>query len=286
MRANTTSKPVRPTDIRPLLHDVTGTGDPIVLVPGILTGWASWISPAERLAQSHTVVRVQPRSIELAEAGEPIPETYRIEDERDALLATVDLLRLETVDLAGWSLGGGIALAFALEYPERVRTLTLIEPEASWVLRATGRAAGALASSEAFDRAFAQLETVTVDDLKAFLVRAGIGTPETDVESHPRWPIMVRNRQSLTTIGAISAFSDSIERLRALAIPILAVRGTDSTETDIAMTEEIASIAPNATLLRLPGDHACHLENLDRFLAELEAWIATGAGTSGSGFRT
>ena len=50
-----------------LLHEVKGQGDPIVLVPGGLSGWLSWIPHAERLSKERMVVRVQLRSIELAE---------------------------------------------------------------------------------------------------------------------------------------------------------------------------------------------------------------------------
>lgn len=273
MQTGTAPTPEAAENSRTLLHEVTGSGAPIVLVPGILTGWASWKDHAERLAERHAVVRVQPRSVELAEAGEPIPPDYSITMERDALLATVNALGLDRFDLAGWSLGGGISLAFALEHPGRVRTLTLIEPESPWVLRATGHAAEALARSAAFDHDFAQRATITVDDLKAFLVRAGLGGPNTNFESHPRWPLMVRNRQSLSTIGAISSFADTLDRLRALDVPILAVHGSDSTETDIATTEDIAALARNTTLLELPGDHACHLQNSDRFITALETHI-------------
>jgi pimeloyl-ACP methyl ester carboxylesterase len=264
------------TGVRPLLHEVTGSGDPIVLVPGILTGWASWKDHADRLSERHTVVRVQARSVELAEAGKPIPESYSIALERDALLATVNTLGLERIDLAGWSLGGGIALAFALDHPERVRTLTLIEPAAPWVIRETGHAREAMRRDDAFDHAFATHD-ITVDDLIAFLVRAGIGTSDTDFTAHPRWPLMVRNRQVLSTLGAVTAHTDSLDRLRNLDVPVLAVRGTDSTEVDRAIVGDIVATAPNATLLELLGDHSCFLQNPDRFLEALEAHIAAAA---------
>lgn len=109
-----------------LLHDVTGNGDPIVLMPGGVTGWASTIPLAERLSKRRQVVRAQLRAIELVEAREPIPESYGVDTERDALLATVDSLGFDRFDLFGWSSGGVAALAFALAYPERVRTLTLV----------------------------------------------------------------------------------------------------------------------------------------------------------------
>lgn len=111
-----------------LLHEVKGQGEPIVLAPGGLSGWPSWIPFAEQLSAERAVIRIQLRSVELAEAGEPYPTGYGTLTEREALLATVNEFGLDSFDLAGWSYGGHVALAFALEHPERVRTLTLIEP--------------------------------------------------------------------------------------------------------------------------------------------------------------
>lgn len=256
-----------------LLHEVKGQGDPIVLVPGILSGWFSWIPFAERLSKERAVVRVQLCNVELAEAGEPFPDDYGTLAEREALLATVDELGLDGFDLAGWSYGGAVALAFALEHPERVRTLTLIEPEAPWILRGAGHTAETLARNEAYDRSFTGRD-VTVDDLKDFLARAGFGQPGDDVESLPSWPVWVRNRQVLSTIGTIHDYTDSLDRLRSPDIPLLAVKGTDTTEQDAAVVDDLVANAPRARLLELPGDHACHIQNIDRFLEELDTHLA------------
>lgn len=256
-----------------LLHEVKGQGEPVVLVPGGLSGWLSWIPHAERLSKERMVVRVQLRSIELAEAGEPFPEDYGVLTEREALHATVNELGLDTFDLAGWSHGGLVSLAFALEYPDRVRTLTLIEPEAPWILRETGHAGGTLAGNEAYDRSFTGRE-ITVDDLKDFLVRAGLGEPGDDFESLPQWPVWVRNRQVLSIFGTIHDYTDSLDRLRALDIPVLAVKGTDTTEQDAAAVDDLAAMVPRGRLLELAGGHASHIENIDRFLEELETHIA------------
>ncbi|MDQ3656797.1 MAG: alpha/beta hydrolase [Chloroflexota bacterium] len=256
-------------DAHPLLSDVTGQGEPIVLVPGGLSGWLSWISHAQRLSAERTVVRVQLRSVELAEAGQPIPATYGTLTEREALRATVDELGLNRFDLVGWSYGAHVALAFSLEYPDRVRSLTVIEPPATWILRETGHASAALARDEELDRSFSHRQ-ITADDLRAFLVRAGFGQPGDDFESQPGWPTWMRNRQALAINGTVHQYTDSLDRLRTLEVPILAVRGTDTTETLAAIVDDIASTAPRGTLLELPGDHACHPQNFDRFLAELE----------------
>ena len=46
----------------------------------------------------------------------------------DDLLAVLDALGMELVDLVGVSMGGGIALNFTLDHPQRVRNLVLISP--------------------------------------------------------------------------------------------------------------------------------------------------------------
>jgi pimeloyl-ACP methyl ester carboxylesterase len=257
-----------------LLHEVRGQGEPIVLVPGGLSGWLSWIPHAERLSKERMAVRVQLRSVELAEAGEPFPSDYGIPTEREALLTTVDELGLESFDLAGWSHGGLVSLAFALEYPERVRTLTLIEPGAFWILRETGQASDALAGAEADDRLLSGRE-ITVRDLKDFLYRAGLGKPGDDFESLPQWPVWVRNRQVISIFGTLWDYTDSLERLRALKMPVLAVKGTDTAEHEGTVVDELAATVPYGRVLELPGGHASHIENIDRFLEELTRHTAT-----------
>jgi pimeloyl-ACP methyl ester carboxylesterase len=196
--------------------------------------------------------------------------------ERDALLATVDQLGLDRFDLAGWSSGGGVALAFAMRHPDRIRTLTLIEPGAMWVLRETGHMTDAFRQLEAFDRSLAERE-VTIDDLKAFLVNAGLGPAYTGFESHPRWPVWVRNRQALAAGAAEWQHQESLADLRSLHVPILMVKGTETAGVLAAMVDDIVANAPNVTLLELPGSHACFLEHPEEFREAFEAHMAKGA---------
>jgi len=257
----------------PLLHEVRGQGEPIVLVPGALSGWLSWNPFVEPLAKDRQVIRVQLRSVELAETGTLYPIDYSSLGEREALRATVDQLGLDRFDLVGWSYGGHVALAFALEYPRRVRTLTVIEPAAFWILREVGYDPDALGQSEAFDRSMAGKE-ITIGDLKGFLVRAGLGKPGDNFESTPGWPVWVRNRQVLSMIGTIWDYTDSLDRLRALEVPVLAIKGTDATDLDADVVDHLVATVPRGRLLALPGGHASHLQNIERFLAELAGHTA------------
>ncbi|MCA1701737.1 MAG: alpha/beta hydrolase [Actinobacteria bacterium] len=119
-------------------HDDRGAGEAIVLVPGGLTGWLSWMPHQERLVGSYRVVRVQPLHNELGSAGQPGRPGYTAEVEREALRMTLDELGLDRTHLAGWSGGGKAVLEFAMEYPDRVETLTLVEPAAYWILEQLG----------------------------------------------------------------------------------------------------------------------------------------------------
>jgi pimeloyl-ACP methyl ester carboxylesterase len=262
-------------EVTPLLYEVTGRGDPIVLMPGGLSGWRSWIPFVEPLAKERQVVRVQLRSVELAEGGRPYPPDYGTLTEREGLRATVDELGLDRFHLVGWSYGAHCSLAFTLEYPRRVGTLTVIEPPAVWILRETGHAMKALGQSEAFDLATAGKE-ISIADLKGFLLRAGLAKPGDDIEAMPGWPVWLHNRQVVSVNGTIWDYTDSLDRLRALEMPVLAVKGTETTEDLATIVDDLAATVPHGRVRQLPGDHACHLQNMERMLAELARHMAGG----------
>src|SRR2546426_657883 len=123
-----------------LQTDVKGDGPALVLVGGGLTGWLSWLPHQERLALTRTVIRVQPLSVQYGLENRPLPPGYGTRFESEALAASIEALGLSRrIDLVAWSYGAAITLDYSLDHPDRVRTLTLIEPPAFWVLDATGR---------------------------------------------------------------------------------------------------------------------------------------------------
>jgi 3-oxoadipate enol-lactonase len=139
----------------PLAYRVDGPPDGPVLVLGGSLGTASavWQPQMASLAATHRVVRYDHRGH--GESPAP-PGPYDIEDLGGDVLALLDRLELDRVDLAGLSLGGMVALWLAGHVPDRVRRLGLVctsarpgQPEFWRQRAATVRSAGTAAVADA-----------------------------------------------------------------------------------------------------------------------------------------
>lgn len=265
---------------RVLEHDDRGSGEPLVLVPGGLTGWLSWIPHQERLSSDLRVVRVQPIHNELGSAGKPGDLSYTAETERESLRLTLDALGLDAPDLAGWSGGGRALIEFALAYPDRVRTLTLIEPAAYWILEQLGEKDPVVDELNEFIHPLAGRE-VGEDDLAKFLEFAGFVQPGEEARAHPNWERWLPHRMALSWQGEeVDRSGRSVEELRSITAPVLLIRGSATANWLERVVEVLGDRLPNSRIVALPGDHASHIQSIDAFLEALEKHLRIG--TSGS----
>lgn len=258
-----------------MLSEVRGAGDPLVLVPGGLTGWLSWIPHAERLAVKRKVARVQLLNVQYGLENQALPPNYSIKTESQALANTLDELGLRApVDLAAWSYGALVALDFALDHSQRIRTLTLIEPPAIWLLRADGRL------DQETEDALAMLtslrEDITEADLERFLCAVGLCPPGQPIRQHPQWPVWVRHRRSLRNSPAAVEHTDQPSRLKNIRCPVLLVKGVGSAGFLRQIIDRLAAHIPQAEVIDLPAGHAPQIVSMDSFLEELEGVLARG----------
>ncbi len=260
---------------RTLIHDIKGDGEPVVLIPGGLTGWLSWLPHAERLAARWKTIRVQPMHNELGSAGQPGDPGYTDETERESLRLTLDALGIETAHFAGWSAGGKALIEFALAYPGRVRTLTLIEPAAYWILQQLGEADPDVERSTAFMHGLFG-KNVTEDDLAAILELAGLAPSKEEARSNPYWERAVPHRMALSWLSRdFDRSGRSIAELANIRRPVLLVKGSSSTRGDRHLVDVLGGRLPNARVLELPGDHASHIQSIDVFLEAFEKHLAS-----------
>lgn len=260
-------------EARVLEHDAAGSGDPpIVLLPGGLTGWQSWLPLVPALSADRRVVRVQPICNAEGHAGRPGDPAYNADVERESIALTLAEAGVGEMHLVGWSNGGRIALDFALADPARIRTLTLIEPAAYWLVLEQDE------SARAFDEYFASCagRELTDDDLCEFLIRAGIGPEGADFKSLPQWEFWSSCRQALSWGGerATSSAVAGIEGFERLDVPTLLIRGRSTAPWLYNVAGHLERGLPEASLVELDGGHACLLEHPEEFVATLRAHVA------------
>jgi pimeloyl-ACP methyl ester carboxylesterase len=101
-----------------------GSGEPVVLVHGVLSSLHTWDGWAEELKRERRVIRLDLPSFGLTGPGTEAQQgiDYYVE----FMSKFLDAIGIERVSMAGNSLGGGITWAFAARYPERVDKIVLL----------------------------------------------------------------------------------------------------------------------------------------------------------------
>ncbi|HET8565516.1 MAG TPA: alpha/beta hydrolase [Solirubrobacterales bacterium] len=264
-------------EARVLEHDGAGDGEPpLVLLPGGLTGWQSWLPLVPALSADRRVVRLQPICNAEGLAGRPGDPTYDAEVERESIDMTLEEAGVSEMHLVGWSNGGRIALDYAIANPDRVLTLTLVEPAAYWLVTDEDE------SARSFHEYLVRLagRDLTDEDLREFLVRAGLGAEDTDFASLPQWDFWSSCRQALSWGGEkmTSSAAAGIEGFEQLEIPTLVIRGRSSSSWLRGVAEHLAQKMPAAELIELDGGHACILEHPEGFIAALSPHVGSAAG--------
>ena len=203
----------------------------------------------------------------------PDPEAMRHDDQAALLRAILDDVGATApIWLVGHSYGGATAIRFALNEPDAVRSLVLIEPMVACVLEELG-------------------ETETLAPLwdmsKGFLKNLAEGGPETawriflDFRNGPgswaAYPEKTRARFIARTQGQVANLHSNdnnrttIAELRGLAIPSVAMRSEHATVFDGRMVEIVADAMPDcATILLKDAEHMAPLNKPDLVADEIE----------------
>jgi 3-oxoadipate enol-lactonase len=243
-----------------LYYEEHGSGPPLVFIHGLGSSTRDWENQVSEFSTSYRVITFDLRGHGRSDKpGGP----YTIPMMAADLEGLLQALHTPLANLVGISLGGAVAFQFALDYPSRVKTITIVNsgpslggtPEQAQqeIERRVGivqqlgmRAMGEALSSTLFPKP----EQIALRE--TFVARWAENDPQAYIEatrSMLGWNVM--------------------DRLEAITCPTL-ILSADQDYSPVAAKEAYASLMPNARLVVIPdAHHATPLEQPEKFNAAL-----------------
>jgi pimeloyl-ACP methyl ester carboxylesterase len=243
-----------------LNYEISGEGDPLVLIMGTSGSIPLWGEVIPRLAEQYRVIAFDNRGLGGSERGEGPITVASLAEDASALLEALDVPKVHAM---GWSLGSAIVQELALAHPQQIASAVLY---ATW-----GRCDG-------YQRAMlaALRLPYAVRDMEAALTVAGLAfSPELldrpDVQQlfEPMLPAFPQNEaQMAVTVEQWDAdlALDTLDRLGGIEAPTLVVVGEQDLLTPPRQSRAVAEAVPGARfeLVTGPGSsHGLHIERPD-----------------------
>ncbi len=258
-------------------YEVCGSGPPVVLAHSFLCSGAMWAAVVPALSARYRLVNVDARG---HGASAHVPRRCTIEDVLRDHLAVLDALGIARATWAGLSLGGMVALRAALDEPERVDALALLDTDAgpeTFGVRAKHALLGVVA------------RTVGVGPVVPQIAKLMFGP--TTLRERPAlvdaWSARfaaVHVPSVLNVLAAVDGRADLRPSLGRIAVPALVVVGAEDRALPPERSRRLAAALPSARLVEVPG--AGHLSALEapaavaaamaRFLDEVHSGSRAG----------
>jgi pimeloyl-ACP methyl ester carboxylesterase len=257
-----------------LFYELTGRGDPLVLVHGSWSDHGNWQAVEPDLAESFLVAAYDRRDHGRSErTGRG---TRR--DQEDDLAALIDALEIAPVHIAGTSFGATIAIGLAARRPELVRSVIAHEPPLISLVAHDPEVQPLLAEVQvALESVLARLARGDTEcGARRFVEEVALGPGaweqlpmpqrETMIESAPAFVVEQRDA------NFASADPDELSRLRC---PVLLTQGDQSPAWFRGIVGNLAEIIEAAEIRTYHGaGHAPHVTHPDDYLEAVTDFLA------------
>jgi pimeloyl-ACP methyl ester carboxylesterase len=254
-----------------VVYRVMGSGPPVVLIHGMVNSSRHWRGVAERLAERHTVIA--PDLIGHGDSATPRGD-YSLGAHATVIRDLLSALGVERATIVGHSLGGGVAMVFFWQFPERVERLALVSSGG------LGDEVSPLLRSAAIPGMRAIIGLATNRGVTRLLGAGGVQTRA-----------VARALRPLETRGARDAFVQTLravidvrgqrvsasDRLYLLeAMPMLVAWGGRDRTIPIEHGLAAHAALPQSRFVTLPSAaHFPHLEDPDGLAAALAEFVET-----------
>ena len=261
-----------------------GNGPALLLLHGIGNNCQTWAGVIDRLAESHTVIA--PDLLGHGASDKPRGD-YSIAAYANGMRDLLSVLDIEKATVVGHSLGGGIALQFAYQFPERCERLALVGsgglgPELSAGLRA--------ATLPGAELVLTALTGVSLPLRMAFQALQRLGhaagwrrvrdLAEAGDALLALKDVEARRAFLRTLRGVVDARGQAVTALDRLylanSIPMLVIWGSRDPIVPAVHAEAVRTLVPTARVEVFQGaGHWPHLDEPDRFCDVMLDFMAT-----------
>ena len=256
---------------------VEGGGRPLLLLHGFTGSSRNWAPLLPKLTASHKVIAPDLLGHGRTEAPSD-PARYQMAEASADLLALLQQLDIDQVDVVGYSMGGRLALHFACTYPKVVRTLTL-ESSSPGLADESGRAARKSADDSLGGR-------IERESLEAFVdFWQGLKLWDSQI----RLPVEVRDRvralrlenRPLGLANSLRGMGTGVQPdlwpyLATLSMPVQLLTGEFDAKF-VGIAQEMSRLirqVRHQTILE--AGHTVHLEQADAWCAAVLDWARQG----------
>jgi pimeloyl-ACP methyl ester carboxylesterase len=240
-------------------YQIAGNGQSLILIHAGIAHLDMWDDQMDDFTQHYQVIRYDVRG----EGKTPSPPG--LYSDCEDLHGLLNHLGLERITFLGASLGGRIALDFALEYPERVEALILVAPglegyEYTHIDEAT------LQQDAAIEAAYEKGELDLAAELETQLWVDGSGRTPEQVNPTVRERALAMNRHNLGLPKAHGLRQHleppAISRLAEIKTPTLIIVGDRDLPDMLAIADILAERVAGAHKVIMP--ETAHLPNMER----------------------
>jgi pimeloyl-ACP methyl ester carboxylesterase len=229
-----------------MYYEVHGVGKPLV----VLHGAFGWATAYPTLAKNRQLI-----AVELQGHGHTadIERPLTIENMADDVAALLKHLKIEQADIFGYSMGGNVALAFAIRHPDLVGRVAI-----------NGSHYGKI--KDAYEpESFKQFKSIPADFAPPVLKG-----PYDKVAPNPKnWPVLVAKVKKM----GLEFTGFTREEMKSIKAPVLITLGDrDGVRPEHAV--EMFRLIPNAQLAVFPGgDHFLLWTSPETVLAPVAAFF-------------
>ncbi|HPR31753.1 MAG TPA: alpha/beta fold hydrolase [Prolixibacteraceae bacterium] len=264
-----------------LFYRETGEGLPLVILHGLYGSSDNWMSIARMLAHRYRVI-----SVDLRNHGQsPHDPVHTYQAMVTDLAWLFHELELEKVHLVGHSMGGKLAMAFAADYPEKIRSLAvadiapknyLLTPASDIQIDLHNRILEALSrmdlsvfsSRKEIER---ELEQPIPERMIRMFILKNLKKSGKDLVWKVNAPVLLKSLPHI--LGSVNV-DEYRDRIPITVYPVLFVRGTLSGYIKPGDESLIREMYPDARIVSMENaSHFLHAEQPEQFAALLKEFL-------------